>query len=141
MDVVTHAIVGAATGLPFGMPLYGACVAVLPDVVLGVRRRNTPSGAYNATHSVLCLLVGMVVALLVSRSPAVALCTALCLFSHLALDLPTHGKKWAPPLLWPFLPERFSFGDEWEFFNQSWFVGASLSIIWILLCVLITMKL
>jgi len=133
MDVVTHALVGAATGATFGRPVLGALVAALPDVVLGVRRRKAPSAAYNATHSAFFLLAATLAAATLHSGPVGAL-VALCLLSHLVLDLPTHGGVWGPPIFYPLWRARFSCGDEWEFFNQSWIRGLKLSILWILVC-------
>lgn len=133
MDVVTHALVGASTGAVVGRPLLGAVIAALPDVVLGLRRRAVPSRAYNATHSAAFVAAATLAAALLFAWPVAPL-VALCLLSHLVLDLPTHSTTWAPPLLYPFSARRFSFGNEWEFFNESWWVGLTMSIIWITTC-------
>lgn len=131
MDVVSHAIAGAATGLYWGRPGLGAAVAALPDLVLGIRRRASPSLAYNLTHTLaFSLLAGAVVQVLY---PPLGWLVFWCLVSHLALDVPTHGKEWAPTLLWPFSYRRYSLGTEWEFFNTSWSNGLDLTIIWSIL--------
>jgi hypothetical protein len=131
VDILTHAAVGAATGFAFGHPVVGALVAVAPDVVLGIRRRDRPTRLYNITHS-LVFLFGST--LLFALSDVHGEWTALvywCLFSHIVLDIPTHGPVWAPPLLYPFSEERFDlWGDEWEFGNQSWRFGLGLAVVW-----------
>lgn len=134
MDIVTHAIVGAATGLPFGRPVLGAVVAIVPDLVLGYKRKLEPSGWYDVTHS-LSFLLFVYTAVWLLIGPATALVVALALASHLVLDMPTHGAAWAPPLLYPFHTHRVSLGLEWEFFNESWMHGLLVSLIWILTCV------
>lgn len=126
MDVIAHAVAGASTGAYFGRPVLGACIAATPDLVLGLRRHATPSALYNATHSALFLVLATLAALPFGTAAIVA----YCLLSHLVLDLPTHGLKWAPPLLYPFDAHRFSFGREWEFFNPSWWRGLVLTLLW-----------
>ncbi len=58
----------------------------------------------------------------------------LAVISHLVLDLPTHGVHWSPQLLYPFLREPLVWGEEWEWFNESWWFGLSLTIIWSSVC-------
>jgi hypothetical protein len=134
VDIFSHALAGAATGLPFGHPVLGAVVAALPDAVLGLHRRAAPTTAYNLTHSLLGLWAATVVASLLGWEVATTVCLAL--LSHLALDMPTHGKQWAPPLLFPWWHHRFSAGSEWEFFNASWWYGFKITLLWISTCVL-----
>ena len=129
MDVVTHGLVGAATGFYFGHPVAGAAIAVAPDLVLGITRRKLPSQAYNATHSALVLTLAAAFAIGVAPDPLGWL-VLWCWLSHLTLDVPTHGTQWAPPLLYPLHQKRFSAGSEWEFFNRTWQRGALLSILW-----------
>lgn len=130
MDIVSHAFAGAATGLLFGHPVAGALVAVLPDLALGIRRKSVPSEAYNLGHSAF----GVALAVLLGSLWSQGLLVFFCLASHIVLDLPTHGKTWAPPLLYPFGCQRFSFGSEWEFFNYSWKRGLILTIFWSITC-------
>lgn len=138
MDIVTHAVVGFATGAVFGHPWLGAVCAVLPDVVLGVRRRAAPTGAYNATHSLFCPLAGGLLTLLLTNRPMAALAVLAALLSHIAIDLPTHGKHWAPPLLYPLSKKRCVFGCEWEFFNDSWLIGFGISTLWVIVCTILS---
>lgn len=130
MDVFSHALAGAATGTVFGRPLLGAFFGILPDIVLGLKRRELPSAAYDFSHSLLFVaLVGLPATIILGTAAPL-----FALFSHLALDLPTHGDKWAPPLLYPFDSMRFSCGEEWEFFNLSWFRGFLFTLLWITIC-------
>lgn len=132
MDVFTHFVVGAATGAVWGRPWLGGLCAVLPDAVLGLRRRAAPSLAYRLTHSLVgaLTLAGLVGALAGIPAATVALAAAA---SHLYLDLATHGSQWAPRLLWPWT--QYSWGGiEWEFFNESWFIGSFLAFLWMALC-------
>jgi hypothetical protein len=125
MDIISHAIAGACTGAAFGEPIAGAIWGVLPDLVLGVRRRFHPTILYNITHSLtfigLCGFIGVMV--FGSWTPAFSL------LSHIALDLPTHGTVWAPPLFYPF-KRRYSLGKEWEWFSLSWGIGLAITIVW-----------
>ena len=138
MDIVTHAVVGASTGALFGRPVLGALVAAAPDLVLGLQRKVKPTRAYNYTHSALFALACTLAAALLGSWPLGAL-VGLCLLSHLVLDVPTHGRVWAPPLLYPYSVKRYSmFLYEWEFFNVAWAVGLGVSIVWIIACLLLT---
>lgn len=126
MDALSHALAGAAVGHHYGSAATGAFFGVLPDLVLGVKRLAAPTTLYNATHSALFSCVLGVCAWLVLGSPLVL----LALLSHLLLDLPTHGRAWAPPLLYPFSSRRFGLGVEWEFFNTAWILGANITLLW-----------
>jgi membrane-bound metal-dependent hydrolase YbcI (DUF457 family) len=129
MDIITHAVVGAATGAAFGQPLQGAVWAIAPDLMLGtLKRRATPTAAYNASHSFAAVAVVTGVAYAFGGFAA-AMCAFFSYLSHLILDIPTHGEHWAPTLLWP-SQKRFSAGEEWEWFNRSWFAGLQLSFLW-----------
>lgn len=130
MDAVNHALAGAAAGMVFGHPVIGAIFGVLPDIVAIGKRREVPSKLYDFTHSLLGIgLFGLVGTYLTgSLAPLVAI------MSHLLLDLPTHGEEWAPPLLYPFDPHRFSMGEEWEWFNMSWGLGFLINFCWISSC-------
>lgn len=133
MDILSHAAAGAATGALFGQPALGAFVAVVPDIVLLGERRAVPTAAYNWTHSVAFAVACTVWAAAIGSSHLASL-VALCLLSHLVLDLPTHGEQWGPTLLYPYSDKRFSMGEEWEFFNFSWWRGLCLTGIWIVVC-------
>jgi membrane-bound metal-dependent hydrolase YbcI (DUF457 family) len=126
MDVVSHAIAGACVGQAFGQPVLGAAFGVLPDVVLGVRRQKLPSTAYNATHSLTFVAGAGLAGWLVWGT----LAPLLAVLSHILLDFPTHGPRWAPTLLYPFSSERFGIGSEWEWFNKTWWLGLGLTAIW-----------
>ena len=126
MDIVNHAVAGAAVGAAYGRPVVGALFGVLPDLVLGVRRLTVPTPAYNLTHSLSFVIVVGAIAGAVLGSPL----PLLALLSHLLLDLPTHGPVWAPPLLYPGSVKRYSYGDEWEWFSRSWWIGLSITSIW-----------
>lgn len=130
MDLISHAIAGAATGAYFGAPVTGAVIAMAPDVVLGIRRRDTPTRAYKATHSALAVAIGTLACILLGLHPALAF---WCLVSHLILDMPTHGEEWAPPLLYPWSERKLVLGGEWEFFNIWWASGLLLTATWTLI--------
>jgi hypothetical protein len=133
MDVLSHAVAGACTGALWGRPLLGAMVAAAPDAVLGVRRKRLPTRLYNATHGLPFIALCSAVAMLAGGVQTACL-VALCLLSHIVLDLPTHGPQWAPPLLYPFNSIRYCFGTEWEFFNKSWRLGLALTLLWSFVC-------
>ncbi len=120
MDLVGHALAGGAVGLYYGHPVLGALVAVLPDLPLFRARLATPPTSYDILHSLWPL-------------PLLMLLPQWILWawvSHLLLDLPSHGKIWAPPLLWP-KQTRFSvFGIEWELFNRAWIIGVVVTVSW-----------
>lgn len=130
MDIISHAVAGACAGAVFGRPVLGAVFGVLPDIVLGVRRKATPNTSYNVTHSLMFVLVVALVCIpLRTWAPVIAA------ISHIVLDLPTHGLKWAPPLLYPLSDRRYSYDDrEWEWFNYSWWRGLAITIMWSMLC-------
>jgi hypothetical protein len=127
MDLLTHAVVGAVTGVGFGHPVAGAVIAAAPDFVLGIRRKSRPSKFYNITHSLAFLILCSVIAELIGGWGALV---GVSLASHLFLDMPTHGSIWAPPLLYPFSNHRFTYGEEWEFFNFHWWAGLYCSFLW-----------
>lgn len=125
MDLVTHAVVGAVTGAQFGHPVLGACVAVMPDLVLPLKRQTSPPLRYDVMHS---LFVPVVLALTL-QEPFVF----YCWFSHLFLDVFTHGEEWGATLFWPFSPMRVSVAPlDWEFFNYVWVVGLCIAAWWII---------
>ncbi len=126
MDIISHAIAGASTGYYYGKPVLGAIVGVMPDLVLGVKRKFTPTRLYNFTH---CLTLTVIFGYLYWFYAGNGL-VLFVLLSHLFLDIPTHGTTWAPPLLYPFKNKRFSLGDEWEWFSNSWFTGFILTVLW-----------
>lgn len=126
MDIVSHAVAGAAVGAYYNRPILGACFGVLPDLVLGVKRLTVPTRAYNLTHS---LSFGIGVGTIASFALGSPL-PLLALLSHLLLDLPTHGSEWAPPLLYPWSNKRFSYGEEWEWFSPDWWIGLYITLVW-----------
>ena len=126
MDIFSHAIAGASVGLAFGNPWLGAAMGIAPDLVLGLRRRPLPTQLYNATHSVLSIIAVGLPIWLIFGTPI----PLLALLSHLLLDLPTHGKEWAPTLFYPLSETRYVYGEEWEWFSESWYVGLCFTIIW-----------
>lgn len=136
MDIFTHAAVGAATGAVFGYPITGAVLACVPDIVLGVKRLEAPTRAYDWTHSLSYVALSALTCGLFFGQ-RVAWCVFFVLLSHLVLDAKTHGSTWAPPLLYPFSDVRFSLGDEWEWFNLSWWDGWLLAFQWISICLLL----
>ena len=128
MDIFNHALAGAATGLYFGYPIEGAMIAILPDLVLGIERKYEPSIIYNFTHS---LLFVFFISML--SYPFYEWLGLFSCLSHLLLDIPTHGKRWAPVLFWPHA-KRFNLGNrEWEFFNVVWIKGFLLTLLWIII--------
>lgn len=130
MDIVSHAIAGAAAGVPFGRPLLGAFFGVLPDIVIIGKRRELPSKAYDFMHSIF----GVGLFGLAGTYATGSIAPLVAILSHLLLDLPTHGDKWAPPLLFPFDSMRFSCGEEWEFGNLSWWQGVLFTLLWVVIC-------
>lgn len=127
MDILSHAVAGASAGAAFGQPVMGAACGVAPDLALFTwQRLAQPTAAYNAAHSALVLGCAGLLALALFATVV----PLLALLSHILLDLPTHGKQWAPPLLYPFSEQRYSFGTEWEWFNRSWWQGLVLTLIW-----------
>lgn len=126
MDIFTHAIIGAATGAQYNEPVLGAVIAIIPDLPLIGKRRQEPTELYKYCHSFLGLLT--ISLLLYAIIDNFELCLA-CLVSHIVLDLPTHSAKWNPRLFYPNNCHLQNF-KEWEFFNNSWFLGLGVSIIW-----------
>jgi membrane-bound metal-dependent hydrolase YbcI (DUF457 family) len=138
MDIFSHAIVGAATGALFGHPIAGAIAATLPDLVLGIKRKYAPTEWYDLTHSPIptsLLLYGPATSFTLDWQLGV--CLVLCYWSHIFLDVFTHGENWAPKLFAPISHKRYSFGDDWEWFNSSWRKGLALSIGWFATCALL----
>lgn len=133
MDIFSHALAGAATGALWGRPVLGAVVAAAPDLVLGWRRRRLPSVVYNVTHSLPFVTVALAVTSLVWGLETGTL-VMMCLLSHLFLDIPTHGRVWGPPLMYPFDNSRAGFGEEWEFFNDVWWRGLVFTFAWSFAC-------
>ena len=126
MDLLSHAVAGASVGLAFGNPWLGAVIGIAPDFVLGPKRRTLPTTLYNATHSLLSVTaIGLYIWVVFD-----SVIPLLALLSHLLLDIPTHGKEWAPTLLYPLSEKRYSYGEEWEWFNRSWIIGLCMTIMW-----------
>lgn len=130
MDIITHALAGAATGAAFGRPLLGAVVAVVPDSALWLRPRQArPPAAYRAAHGLLApCLAGSVAMMLFG--PAISALVFFAWLSHIVLDIPTHGADWSPRLFWPDERPVFTKFQEWEWFNRSWWLGLALTAIW-----------
>lgn len=134
MDIVNHAVAGAAAGSIYGQPVLGALVAIVPDLMLFGPRRDAPPLLYDITHSLLfTLAVGAIGLLFGTAVPLLAL------VSHLLLDLPTHGPRWAPVLGWPLSRQRYSYGEEWEWFSKSWWRGLALTAIWSGACLVVSL--
>jgi membrane-bound metal-dependent hydrolase YbcI (DUF457 family) len=106
--------------------VLGAVFGVLPDLVLSAKRTAFPPERYNMTHSL--VFVGMVGAIAGWATGSVV--PLLALLSHIVLDIPTHGRIWAPPLLYPWRDTRYSAGAEWEWFSRSWWIGLIITFIW-----------
>jgi hypothetical protein len=134
MDVFSHAIAGASVGSVFGNPWLGAFISITPDLVLGPYRKSAPPQLYNMTHSVLMTSAVGLSIWIVFATPVVL----LALYSHLILDIPTHGKEWAPTLFYPLSEKRYGCGEEWEWFNKSWFIGLAITTVWCVLCYMLT---
>lgn len=130
MDIITHALAGAATGAAFGRPLLGAVVAVVPDSALWLRpRQPRPPAAYRAAHGLLApCLAGSAAMMLFG--PAISALVFFAWLSHIVLDIPTHGADWSPRLFWPDERPVFTKFQEWEWFNRSWWLGLALTAIW-----------
>jgi len=132
MDIVSHAIAGAATGALWGHPVAGAVAAVLPDIVIAGPRRALPSTLYRFTHSYLAFLIVSLLVLFIEYNLAAAI--ALAYLSHLWLDAVTHGEQWAPRFLWPLEMVCFKNIPEWEFGNRTWWLGLLITIVYSLTC-------
>jgi hypothetical protein len=113
MDILTHAALGwAVSPSP-------ECVAgsILPDVaLLGHRRGQSPPLAYRWTHSILFA------AAIAPLSPQ----AALGILTHIALDIPTHGVKFATQPFYPLAGWHLATATEWEFWNRTWITAALL---------------
>lgn len=130
MDIVTHALAGAATGAAFGRPLLGAAVAVVPDSALWLRPRlPRPPALYRAAHAALAPIVISILCLF-AFGQEIAIVVFWSWVSHIVLDIPTHGPEWSPRLLWPNERILFTRFEEWEWFNESWWQGLALAFIW-----------
>lgn len=135
MDIISHAVAGAATGAVFGHPLTGAVVAVLPDLPIFGKRKATPPTLYKFSHSLLAVvlvgLIGSTVGL------AVGLAAGFAYLSHILLDSITHSETWAPKWLWPSVVNVNPPSDEWEFFNAPWWRGFEITLVYSVLCLLV----
>lgn len=135
MDIITHAIVGAATGAVAGRPVLGMVAGVLPDLAIWFgKRRVYPPTLYTALHCILAPLIAALISIpIFGVTGCVVVFLAWC--SHIFLDVITHGFVWSPKLFWPALPDPvFSNIQEWEWFNRSWWRGLTVALIWIVLC-------
>lgn len=129
MDLLTHVVVGALTGAAVGEPIAGAAIAAAPDLVLGITRKAAPTLAYRSTHSAFGMLVATAIAW-ACGGWFLADLVFICWCSHLFLDVFTHGRVWGTQLLFPFSNRTFTFGEEWEWFNDTWFFGLWLALFW-----------
>lgn len=137
MDIISHAVAGASVGFAYGRPILGAFCGVFPDLVLGVDRHINPPEPYNATHSLTFVaLVGIAGALALGSAVPF-----LAVLSHIILDYPTHGPRWAPTLFYPMSKARFGHGlQEWEWGNATWWRGLVLTLIWSLAWLFVALK-
>lgn len=145
MDIITHAIVGAASGAVFGHPIVGAIVAVIPDIPLGITRKHRPNIGYDMLHSPVIgglnmfnmanIFLGMSHGAPTDFSFGWA--ALLAWASHIFLDLFTHGPTWAPMPFAPISFRRVSLGYDWELFDSTWWNGLLLAICWVLACLAI----
>lgn len=130
MDIISHAMAGASVGVAFGHPVAGAIFGVLPDLVLLTPKRlAVPPARYKASHSMAFVAGAGLLGWLAFGTVA----APLALLSHILLDLPTHGALWGPQLLYPFSLRVYNYGEEWEWFNRSWWQGLGLTFLWSLL--------
>ena len=127
MDIISHAIAGAATGQYFGRPILGAAIAIVPDLSLGIKRKLVPNIMYDFCHTLYFCIFSSWIAFLFTDY---GLLVFFALFSHLFLDIPTHGEQWAPKLFYPWLNTRYGFGAEWEWFSPIWWYGLFITICW-----------
>ena len=140
MDVISHAIAGAASGYMFGHPILGAAIGVLPDLCLIGKRRVHPTPLYRFTHSLGFMLVLLFLSQLLTNSGDIGWTVAVAWASHVYLDVPTHGSVWAVRLLYP-NEDVYYEAEEWEFFNNAWKFGFALTIIWSTVCLIMSFAL
>lgn len=132
MDIITHAVVGAASGAVFGHPVVGAIYGVLPDLFASIKRKLEPGPAYRLAHSFTGLSI-MLLFWLPTGELNLLGAAFLAYLSHIVLDLTTHGPAFAPRLFWPCGFVLYS-GKEWEWFNSSWCFGLLLAFYWSVTC-------
>lgn len=135
MDIFSHAVAGVCTGQIFGYPVLGGIAAIVPDVVLGLKRAIRPTVLYRFTHSLLGVFY--FTALASFTSDAAMFTVLFAMLSHIVLDIPTHARLWAPRLLFPVTDEPVYVAEEWEWFNSSWCKGLGLTLIWSSACLLL----
>lgn len=141
MDIITHAVAGAAIGAVLGHPVVGAMAAVVPDSALWLAPRPAlPPALYRAAHGGLAPLFVSAICLPIF-GPQIAIVVLLAWISHIILDIPTHGPDWSPRLFWPDERVVFDKFEEWEWFNHSWWFGFFITIVWVLLCLLLFLML
>ena len=125
MDIINHAITGAAIGASVELSprsvLIGTLTGIAPDVSdfpLFYKRREIPTDLYAISHSFEVFL-GMLAAGLIFDGFFVV---SMAWCAHILLDYITHGETWGPKfiILKIPVPKRF---EEWEFFNWSWWRG------------------
>ncbi len=136
MDIVTHALTGAATGAAFGRPLLGAVVAVVPDSALWLRPRLArPPALYRAAHTLLAAWsAGIITLLLTADNGAIAGCVLWAWLSHIVLDFFTHAGEWAVRPFYGMSNWHPKIFQEWEWLNRSWWLGLTIAIIWSTIC-------
>jgi len=133
MDIITHAVVGAATGQAFGQPLLGAVIAVLPDLSLtSIKRRSTPTQLYKLVHSPLFIAIICLGLYAIGVTQAGLIYAAW--MSHFVLDFFTHGSTFAPRFFYPLSDFHVTEFEEWEFFNYHWWMGLLVSVYWVIIC-------
>lgn len=126
MDLFSHALSGAAMGSFFGHPIVGAISACIPDLCLGIKRVSEPPRSYTFTHSFLfCGLAGAIGIWL-----GFGVVPLIGVLSHILIDIPTHGFKFGPQLLYPFSDKRVKGFSDWEFFNRTWWAGVFILTVW-----------
>ena len=130
MDIVSHAVAGAAIGTCFNMPIAGAVIGVLPDFVditMLWKRYNEPKPLYRLTHSLEVAFAICILSMLFGFLHPYFLAFGLIWFSHIFLDFITHGAVWGPR--WETEPDMVLWRTiEWEFLTRHG--GAGLALLW-----------
>lgn len=128
MDILTHAAVGyASTG-----SVWGAVGAVLPDMgLLSIRRQYRPTYAYLYLHSMMVFVAWFAATWWWSLMIAPELfCFMVGWFSHIVLDIPTHGERFAVRPMFPASQKKWVF-EEWEWFNRPWWIGLGIGVLFV----------
>lgn len=130
MDIISHAIAGASVGHYYGSPTMGAVLAILPDMVLPMKRQLNPPPRYMFSHSMSFLAIATLFGHVLNLNYELVY---YAISSHIILDYFTHCKQWSPRLFYPYTDRSFGDYEEWEWFNTSWCIGFTVTIIWSLL--------